>query len=109
MTDIKTTTKDLEEIKDELIPAISRMYRSGFSSVFACEKVEEKINNALELLKSQQAEIKRLKSENELIRQNNKELDKQRIAFANKIEKLKWGSKQLEQKIEDFRKGLYFD
>lgn len=109
MADIKTTTKDLEEIKNELIPAISRMYESGFNSVFACEKVEEKINNALELLKSQQAEIKRLKSENELIRQNNKELDKQRIAFANKIEKLKWRSKQLEQKIEDFRKGLYFD
>ena len=53
MADIETAIKDLEEIKDKLIPTISRMYGSGFSSVFACEKAEEKINNAIELLKEQ--------------------------------------------------------
>lgn len=58
----KEAIKHLEEIKDKLIPTISRMYGSGFSSVFACEKVEEKINNVIELLKEQQAEINFLKT-----------------------------------------------
>lgn len=58
----KEAIKHLEEIKDKLIPTLSRMYGSGFSSVFTCEKVEEKINNVIELLKEQQAEINFLKA-----------------------------------------------
>lgn len=54
MANIEKAINDLEEIKSKLIPAISRMYGSGFSSVFACEKVEEKIDNAVELLKEKQ-------------------------------------------------------
>lgn len=57
MADIEKAINDLEEIKGKLIPAIARMYGSGFSSVFACEKVEEKIDNALELLKEQQPRV----------------------------------------------------
>lgn len=54
MADIEKAINDLEEIKGKLIPAIARMYGSGFSSVFACENMEEKINNAVELLKKKQ-------------------------------------------------------
>ena len=39
MTDVKTVIEGLEEIRDNLIPALAKMYGSGFSSVFACEKV----------------------------------------------------------------------
>lgn len=53
MADIEKAAADLQEIKDKIIPAIARMYGSGFSSVFACEKVEEKLNNAIKLLKEQ--------------------------------------------------------
>lgn len=62
MTDIEKAIKDLEEIKSKLIPTIARMFGSGLSSIFACEQTEEKINNAIELLKSQQAKISFLKA-----------------------------------------------
>ena len=54
MDKLEKAIKDLNEIKSKIIPVLSRMYGSGFSSVFACEKVEEKLNNALELLKEKQ-------------------------------------------------------
>ena len=54
MDKLEKAIKDLNEIKSKIIPVLSRMYGSGFSSVFACEKVEEKIDNALELLKEKQ-------------------------------------------------------
>lgn len=53
MDKLEKAIKDLNEIKSKIIPVLSRMYGSGFSSVFACEKVEEKLDNALELLKEQ--------------------------------------------------------
>ena len=79
MADIETAIKDLEEIKDKLIPTISRMYGSGFSSVFACEKAEEKINNALELLREQQEAREHLSKG---IARLNKLLDKKNAEIA---------------------------
>ena len=64
MDKLEKAIADLHEIKDKIIPALSRMYGSGFSSVFACEKVEEKIDNAVELLKQQNGLMLALKQSN---------------------------------------------
>lgn len=57
MDKLEKAIKDLNEIKSKIIPVLSRMYGSGFSSVFACEKVEEKIGNAIDLLKEKQPRV----------------------------------------------------
>lgn len=54
MNDVKTVIEGLEEIRDNLIPALAKMYGSGFSSVFACEKTKEKFENAINMLNEQE-------------------------------------------------------
>ena len=66
-------------------------------------------NDALELLKAQEKEIKRLKLENKLIRQNNEELEKQRTQFAMKIDELTRENTQLKEKFNNLGKELFFD
>ena len=60
MGKLEKAIADLNEIKGKLIPAIARMYGSGISSVFACEKTEEKLDNAIELLKEQKEQGNKL-------------------------------------------------
>lgn len=67
------------------------------------------LNDVPEVLKGQEAEIERLKDENELIKRNNEELEKQRTEFAMKIEKLTRENKRLKEKFDNFGKELFYD
>lgn len=84
MDKLEKTIADLNEIKEKIIPAIARMYGSGFSSVFACEKVGEKFDNAIELLKEHKADIEEL----------TKQQDIRYDACAKRLELLKEQKKQ---------------
>jgi len=98
-------TKRNEKItKEEAIEIIERYKIVDQGSLYDIDTNKD-CDMAIEALK----EIDSLKTENELIKRNNEELEKQRTEFAIKIEELTRENKRLKEKFENFGKELFYD